>query len=99
MCPQVVRSTKHRALSPATHRRLHWARSDHPARRVRPAGGIDRRTADEAGTAFQHVENGQRTDYGPPEGRTKRGPGRLTDFGQISMVSHHMLFCGIPTKE
>ena len=35
----------------------------------------------------------------PPEGRTQRGPRRVTDFGRISMASHHMLFCGVSTKE
>ncbi len=64
---------------------------------LRVASTVGRLTT--ASTAFEHVEHRRWTDN---EARRtpldRRGPRRVTDFGAISMASHHMLFCGISTK-
>ena len=102
LCPQVVRSSKYRALSTAPDRRLHRPRSDPPARCVRPAGGSDRLPPYEPGPAVQRCEQHRdarhATDRKGPDHAAGDRRSRLTDRGTISNTSHRVLFCGVSTK-
>jgi len=56
------------------------------------------RQAQPSATPFQHAKHRRRAG----DGGHFEGPGSGTrgviDYGEVSMESHHMLFCGLPTK-
>ena len=95
--PQIVRSSKYRPVPAQADHRLHRPRSHHAARRLRAAGGRDRRPARHRrrptrprqirAVAQRHTDRVVRTSA-PVEGCRLRSRWK----------SHHMLICGDSTK-
>ena len=77
---RIVRSSKHRPLPPQTDRGLHRTRSDHAARRLRSAGGLDRRSAPSADAVREH----DKCRCGPANSVDRTARRRVTAARQVA---------------
>ena len=91
---QIVRSSKYGPLPAQADHGLHRPRSHHAAGRIRAEGGGNRRSA---------VFSSDQSDLGlspccPGHTFSPAGIAPVEGCISVSMESHHMLFCGEPTK-